>query len=381
MVANVQLPWLARVLLTLSAGGLVSLYAQALPPVVPLPLPETSRFSSFSLQVDPLPPTQFRGMSVAHNYQQGGERGYGSPTSHATLVELKGLGVNWISLTPFGFMRGKSADQIQLATRAREGERDDRMKVDIAAAHALGLKVMLKPHLWIHHGVWCGEINPGSPIRWENWKQSYRQFILHYAEFSQATGVDILTIGVELKTVSTDEVFWRSLIHDIRQVYQGKLVYAANWDETSQVEFWADLDYVGVQLYAPLAPRGDELPDELALNLQNYLTSVVALSHQVNRPLLITEVGFTTARGSLQKPWLWPEHLSGASLDPLEQAAGYATLLQGLGHTPEVAGLFVWKWFTDPLTSEEGAGGFSPRGKPAEKLLQQAFTPSATRDP
>lgn len=365
--------WLSRVLLFLSAAGLLGIYGLTDPPTAALQPPELSRFSSTIPPIAPLPPGTIRGMSVAHNWQKGGERGYGSPTSLSTLVELRSLGVTWISLTPFGFMRGKSDDQIRLSTHARGGERDDRMKVEIEAAHQLGLQVMLKPHLWLQTGDWCGELNPGSPTRWDNWKQSYRKFILHYAQFSQATGVDILTIGVELKTISQDRTFWLDLIHQIRQVYRGRLVYAANWDEISQVAFWPELDYIGVQLYPPLAPRGDELPDELALNLHNYLTSLVALSHRVHRQILVTEVGLTSARGALQKPWLWPEHLTGVSQDPLEQAAGYATFLKGLGRFPEVAGLFIWKWFTDPQTAEEGAGGFSPRGKPAEKLLRDAY--------
>jgi len=55
--------------------------------------------------VAPLPESIQRGMSVAHNYQDLGTRGYGSNTSDHTLRELARFGVEWVSLTPFGFMR------------------------------------------------------------------------------------------------------------------------------------------------------------------------------------------------------------------------------------------------------------------------------------
>ena len=53
-----------------------------------------------------------QGMSLAHNYQRAGTRGYGTKTSEATLKELVDLGVEWVSLTPFGFMRSLAEPRV-----------------------------------------------------------------------------------------------------------------------------------------------------------------------------------------------------------------------------------------------------------------------------
>src|SRR5688500_3089499 len=44
-----------------------------------------------------------KGMSYAHAMRRG--RGYGSPDSAGSLRALQALGVEWISITPFGFQR------------------------------------------------------------------------------------------------------------------------------------------------------------------------------------------------------------------------------------------------------------------------------------
>jgi hypothetical protein len=47
---------------------------------------------------------------------------------------------------------------------------------------------------------------------------------------------------------------WRALISNIRKVYSGKLIYAANFhEEYEHVKFWDALDYIGVQAYFSLA--------------------------------------------------------------------------------------------------------------------------------
>ena len=52
-----------------------------------------------------LKPDVMRGVCYAHTYEDRGQHGYGTPTSEASLDELKKLGVDWVSLTPFGFMK------------------------------------------------------------------------------------------------------------------------------------------------------------------------------------------------------------------------------------------------------------------------------------
>jgi len=317
-----------------------------------------------------------RGMSVAHTWQQGGRNGYGTPTSRATLEALRALEVTWISLTPFGFQESLRADAVQLVTAHSAGESDDRLRREIEAAHAVGLKVLLKPHLWIERGEWSGQIDPGSPEAWAHWFESYRRFMMHYAALAQQTGCEMLTVGVELGSSSRAwPDHWRSLVAELRKVYAGPLVYAANWDEAYDIPWWNAVDYIGVQFYGPLTDHLEASPSELSRGLKAHLDRYDALATREGRPLLFTEVGYKSIRATAVRPHVWPEQLTSRDRVPSEQAQAlaYRVFLEAIRDRRQVAGLFWWKWFTDPNTDEEGRDGFSPRGKQAEGLLRAAF--------
>src|SRR5258708_4696132 len=110
----------------------------------------------------PLPASIERGMSYVPSWEGRGAHGYGTPASLSSLRELRDLGARWVSLMPFGFMGSLNATQVRLLPARGEGESDERLRVETRAVHGLGMKVLLKPHLWLRHGDWCGLINPGS---------------------------------------------------------------------------------------------------------------------------------------------------------------------------------------------------------------------------
>lgn len=345
-----------------------------------LVLPACSRWDARG--VTPLPPQVQRGVSLAHNYQHRGTRGYGSPTSKATLAELRALGVSWISLMPFGFMPSPTSDQVKLVTDHPAGESDERLRGEIAAAHALGLKVMLKPQLWIAGGAFSGTLRPAgaSEDPWAAWFASYERFLLHYAELAAAQGAELLCIGVELGSATAAQApRFQALIAKVRVRYPGPLVYAANWDEVHGVPFWGALDYIGVQLYAPLADAPGRSDAVLAGALRQQLDRLEALSQQTGKPVLLTEVGYKALPDTAVTPHAWPEHLAKdrgtdpGQADEAAQAQAYRVLLLAVGARPFVRGLYIWKWFTDPETDEEPAWGFSPRGKRAAAVLRRAY--------
>lgn len=327
--------------------------------------------------VSQLSSTAQRGICFAHNYQDEGARGYGSDVSRASLNELAALGVTWVSLTPFGFMDSASSAEVHHVGAMRAGETDARMRAEIAAAREAGLSVLLKPHLWIRGGVFLGDIDPGSDAGWRAWFTSYREWIVGYARLAEELHVPLLAIGVEFGSSSASrEPDWRALIASVRAVYHGELVYAANWDEVSSVPFWDALDYVGVQFYPPLATRLDEPAEMLARRLATHLDALGALSARVGRPVLLTEVGYKSVRGTALRPHEWPEHMRHQpAASEAEQALCYQLLLNAVAERPFIRGVYWWKWFSDPDSSEEGPDGFSPRSKQAEAVLRAAFSP------
>lgn len=313
-------------------------------------------------------------MSLAHNYQHRGTKGYGSETSAATLSELASLGVEWVSLTPFGFMRALHEPRVHFIGDYPGGETDARMTAVITQAKARGLRILLKPHLWISGGRWRGEIGFADPRDWARWFDSYTRWILHYAEMAERHGVDSFVIGVELRSSQRAHAErWMALVDEVRERFSGQITYSANWDDAAEVTWWGAVDAIGVQFYPPLVDDSDPTPSVVGARIASQLDGLEALSRRYDKPVVFTEVGYRASADALAEPHVWPERAASAASDPRLQALGYRAFVEAIRGRSWVHGVYWWKWFTDPNTDEEGPTGFSPRGKLAEGVLRAAY--------
>lgn len=310
-----------------------------------------------------------RGVCLAHSWENGGARGYGSETSADTLDELTELGVEWVSLTPFGFMDALDSDGVEHVGERRGGERDAQVRAEIRAARERGIQVLLKPHIWVGRGAWRAEL---APRDWQTWFRSYRDWILVYARMAEEESVSILSVGTELRSSARHVDEWRTLIRDIRAVYSGELTYGANWDSVDAVSFWDDLDYIGVQFYPPLADAPGATSAGMRERLGAHFDELATISERFDRPVLLTEVGYKATRDTAVRPYEWTER-SDSPVDQAAQAQAYEVLFNEVAERAWIRGVYIWKWFTNPDTREEGPRGFSPRGKRAEAVLRRAF--------
>ncbi|HZS40509.1 MAG TPA: hypothetical protein VFF06_26940 [Polyangia bacterium] len=313
-----------------------------------------------------------RGICYASAWRSGGVAGYGSATSLRTLERLERLGAEWISLTPFGFMESPAAPEVR-SGGARGPERDERLHAEVAQAHGLGLKVALKPHVWIAGGDWPGDLKWPNDAAWRRWFASYRAFILRYAAIAERDHYDLLVLGTELKSATAnDSAAWRALIADLRRAFHGPLTYAANWDEAERVPFWDALDFVGVDAYAPIAKKPGAAEPELCAAWSLLAKDLESLSRRTGKRILLTEIGYRATRDAALAPATWPESDPAPRYDPAHQASCFRAALSGLWGKPWLAGLYVWKWFTDDR-DEQGPTDFSPSGKPAEAVLGEFY--------
>jgi len=100
------------------------------------------------------------------------------------------------------------------------------------------------------------------------------------------------------------------------------------------------------------------------------------------KPVLFTEIGYTTRPDPAVRPWEWPDAMSHVKVDEAAQAAAYRALVGPLLDERDFAGFFVWRVYADPDdVSQEAPWGFSPRGKLAEIVLRDAFTAPWACDP
>jgi hypothetical protein len=312
-----------------------------------------------------------RGVCYASAWR--GDAGYGSATSARTLARLHALGVEWISLTPFGFMDSPSALEVRgLGTHGAES--DERLAREVAVAHKLGMKVALKPHLWIRHGEWQGDLKWANDAAWQEWFASYRRFILRYAGLAERDHYDLFVLGTELKSATAcDQSCWRALISDLRHAYHGAITYAANWDEAEKVPFWDALDFVGVDAYAPIATRRGASDKELCLAWELLAKELEGLSRRTGKRIILTEIGYRAARDAAMAPATWPEMDRAAVADPAHQASCFRAGFSALWGRSWLAGIYVWKVFSDDK-DEEGATDFAISGKAAEAVVREFYS-------
>lgn len=312
------------------------------------------------------------------------DKGYGTEASARSMVEARTLGATWVSLTPFGRTWDLAPTGIDLTFETPFEENRKNVLRAIHQAHAEGLQVFLVPHLWVETGGWRALIDPGDDAAWARWTDAYRSFLLAWAEVAAEGGVEMLSVGVELRSwVTTSRAAsMLAIIADVRRVYPGLLTYSANWDDVGDTAILGALDLIGINAFYPLAEHDGASPAELAEGGRKVAASIEALARDVGKPVVLTEVGYTTRPNPAVKPWEWPDGMKDVKVDERAQAEAYRALLAPFLDARWCAGFFVWRFYADPDdVSQEAEWGFSPRGKLAELVMRDAFTARWATDP
>jgi hypothetical protein len=302
--------------------------------------------------------------------------GYGTDACARTLIDVKKMGATWVSFTPFGRAWNGAPTGIDPSFEAPFAENRVAIARAVEQAHAEGLRVLLVPHLWVETGVWRGDIDLGDDAAWQRWAAAYRKFVLTWAKIAADASVDMFSMGVELRSFVTTvhAPLFSDIIHDVRAVYPGLLTYAANWDDVERTPILGELDVIGLNAFFPLSLYPNASRAELARGGHDVERRVEKLAESWQKPVMFTEIGYTTREDPAFKPWLWPDTMSHVAIDEQAQADAYTALVAPLLDAPWFAGFFVWRVFSDPDdVSQEGEWGFSPRGKLAELVIRDAF--------
>lgn len=325
-----------------------------------------------------------RGLTIGpiENLRHAG-RGYGSPAFERALDEAVAMGATWVSLTPFGRVHDLTPDGIDLCFEAPVEENREALANAVAQAHERGLRVMIVPHLWVESGEWRALIDPGSDDGWQRWSESYRSFLLYWATLAASSNVDLLSIGVELRTwVTTTRVeSLLPIIDEVRSVYPGLLTYSSNWDDAELSMVWGAVDVIGINAFYPLADHDGASAIEQMIGGRRVAADLERFASEQQKPILLTEVGYTTRKDTAIRPWEWPDGMVDVVIDEQAQADAYAALLAPLTERASIAGFFVWRYYADPDdVSQEAEWGYSPRGKRAEVVLRDIFQSQLAAD-
>ena len=306
-----------------------------------------------------------------------------------SLERITGINVNYISLINTWYM--EHATSYQISPHDERTHDDAEMIATIQKIHEKGMGVLLKPHVDILDGTWRGLIDPGT-MR-EGWFTEYGDFITHFAQIAQATGVEILCIGTELESmvIESDHSNWIEIINEIKQIYSGQLIYAANWDGYHEVPYWLwdRMDILGIDAYFPLSNELDPSLEDIITGWSDFCFSESSLCYSDNndeechnwtneieswqatigKPVVFTEIGYQSADGSAATPW----DASGTTPNMELQERCYEAAFRVFNNKYWFMGVFWWAAF--PWSD---AGGlcdldFSPQNKPAEDVVSNNY--------
>jgi Glycoside Hydrolase Family 113 len=312
-----------------------------------------------------------KGMTYA--YSNGYDAGYATKKSGQSLNELQDLGVEWIASVPYGFMRSNHAQEIHFPGHHIAGENDESLWALAEDAKARRIKIMMKPQIWISHSSWPGKIDFDSSEDWNRWLDNYEKWIVHYAIISELTGADLLCIGTEFVQATLKNPYrWRLIIKKVRKVYHGPLTYAANWGrEFEEIPFWDELDYMGLDNYYPVRSSEDQGMSEMKSGFAKQKEKLQNYSLRHCRPLLFTEIGYmaNNKAGMGTKEFEADE----SDYDEQAQAACFRLALETYWNEPWFAGMYWWKWFSDPDDRGRSADTHSPHDRAAQKSIAEWY--------
>ncbi len=315
--------------------------------------------------------------------KQKGAHIFGSIDS-TNLSNFKELGVEWVTTVPWGFMRDETCTEVRhyrsdstqiLEANKRSLERFKRIRNQ-------GFKLFVKPHIWLHEaseGKWRQDIQPKTTEDWKEWETTYADFILRYAKIAELAEAEMFCIGTELSAIARQKPnLFRDLIKQVKEVYSGKLTYAANWyDEYEHIEFWDELDFIGVQAYFPLSETLSPSTEELKAGWIDHLEALKTVHQKFKKSVIFTETGYKSAKDAAIEPWSWAENqrLDSSYFSPETQVNCYQAFFDTVWVQPWFKGLHLWQMRTDHHQRDSAyySLDFTPQGKPALDVIKHGF--------
>lgn len=283
------------------------------------------------------------------------------------LREIAATGADHVAIVVPWYQRDVRSTQIYRHPRFTVP--DETVMRTIREARRMAFKVLLCPIIRLEvqktSKEWRGTLAPADPAAW--WK-SYGVFVERLAKLGAEAGASLYCVGSELGTMDGNPEPWRDLVARVRRVFPGQLIYSANWDRLGDVGLWSFVDMAGISAYFQLGDgdRGADV-EKLLSNWKGFREKLLHMRERINRPLVITEVGYLSQDGTADWPW---DENAAEPIDLEEQRRCYEAFRRTWENQPDLAGVYFWNWY--------GWGGpksreYTPRGKPAEREICAMF--------
>ncbi|MEM8524282.1 MAG: hypothetical protein AAGG68_06550 [Bacteroidota bacterium] len=316
--------------------------------------------------------------NYSKNPKQKGIHIFGWRNDLSDLELLQKSNFEWVTITPF--IGQKHHDQPEMRMLALE----DSIRIRARFVQfkkktdSLDLHIMLKPHIWLYQqkkGMWRSDIEMQDEAAWTTWFDAYEKTMLTYARIAEELEFEQFCIGTELeKTIELKADRWLGFIKKVKVVFSGKLTYAANWYEGYEhFPHWKELDYIGIQAYFPLNDGSPVEQSKLEKTWKNYAKKLEVFSKAQKRPILFTEIGYRSVKGTATRPWEWNtigNDTTNLSLE--EQRLCYQAFFNTIWKKKWFYGVHIWEW--QARANSDGKNtDFHLENKPAFDLISRAF--------
>lgn len=292
------------------------------------------------------------------------------------FMPVKMINADWVALMPFAFISEKTPEVIFDRERQWWGEKTIGTIKTIEFAKQHNLKILLKPHVWVKNQGWTGEFKLQDEEEWLIWEKSYETYILNYAAIADSLDVDAFCIGLEFKhAVNERPNFWGNLINKVRDIYSGKITYAANWDNFKNIPFWDEIDFIGINAYFPLSSKDTPDVKELRASWNDEKQSLFELSMKHKKPIVFTEFGYRSIDKAAGNQWELEHHRRFKGQPNFEiQERAYEALFNTFWDEPWFKGGFLWKWYPDLYRNLDSQNSdYTPQKKPVEKIIRERY--------
>ena len=306
------------------------------------------------------PPQPWRGANIV----QDDRVPLGSAEARRSLRLLASVGANSAAFTPYLWQPAANSPDVVRGSDTP----DAALLAGIRDARALGLRVLVKPHLWVNNAR-PGEARMADDAAWRRWFTAYTTALVAMARGAQEAGAEALSIGTAIRAANTRPE-WRDVIAAVRPVFRGRLLYvAADTEDAEAFPHWPLLDAVGLRIYRPLGP--DDRGADWAAVMAREAERLDRLEQRVRKKIWVAELGVRSAAGAAANPALTVEERASPP-DQRVQAEAMAHWLRRL-ERPSVEAVLLWRWFSDPARGGAADTDFTPQGKLAEGVLLHAW--------
>lgn len=296
------------------------------------------------------------------------------PFEQNPMPELKNINAAWVAVVPYAFTPQNEASVRFGNGHQWWGETPEGAEETIRLAKESGLKVMLKPQVWIH-GAWVGDMEFEEESDWLKWENDYKKYILTFAEIAEKHNVELLCIATEFKKAAIQrERYWRTLIASIREIYKGDLTYSANWDEFEKMPFWDALDIIGISSYFPINEDPQPSISKLKKAWVPVKKKIDRLSQKHGKSVLFTEYGYLSVDGCTGKTWILEKKRNELPTNQKAQCNALIALYESFADEDWWAGCFYWKWYPSGYGRHRSrANDYTPQGKLAEDTIREWY--------